>query len=64
MSEAKDAASDAANDTAARKGKSKLLLGACVLALLAGGGGFYAVYAGFDPVAENPESLSRSSYPA
>ena len=46
MSEAKDAASDAANDTAASKGKSKLLLGACVLALLAGGGGFYAVYAG------------------
>jgi flagellar protein FliL len=39
-------AKDAAKDTAPRKGKSKLLLGAFVLALLAGGGGFYAVYSG------------------
>lgn len=50
MSEAKDAARDAARDaagdTAPRKGKSKLLLGAFVLALLAGGGGFYAIYSG------------------
>ena len=42
MSEAKDDT----GDEPARKGKSKLLLAACVLALLAGGGGFYAVYSG------------------
>lgn len=41
--------SEAEDDTGgkpARKGKSKLLLVACVLALVAGGGGFYAVYSG------------------
>ncbi len=35
-----------ADDKPAKKGKSKLLLAAGVLALLAGGGGFYAVYSG------------------
>ena len=41
--------SEAEDDTGgkpARKGKLKLLLVACVLALVAGGGGFYAVYSG------------------
>jgi flagellar FliL protein len=42
MSEAKDDA----DDEPVRKGKSKLLLVAGVLALVAGGGGFYAVYSG------------------
>ncbi|MHA1530318.1 MAG: flagellar basal body-associated FliL family protein [Alphaproteobacteria bacterium] len=42
MSEAKDDT----DDEPVRKGKSKLLLVACVLALVAGGGGFYAVYSG------------------
>ena len=42
MSEAKDET----GDQPARKGKSKLLLVAAVLALVAGGGGFYAVYSG------------------
>ena len=42
MSKAKD---DAGGEPA-RKGKSKLLLVACALALAAGGGGFYAVYSG------------------
>ena len=40
MSEAKDDP----GGKPARKGKSKLLLVACILALAAGGGGFYAVY--------------------
>ena len=41
--------SEETEDTAkkpVRKGKAKLLLIACVLALVAGGGGFYAVYSG------------------
>ena len=42
MSEAKDDT----GDEPAKKGKSKLLLIACVLALVAGGGGFYAVFSG------------------
>jgi len=42
MSEAKDDT----DDEPVRKGKSKLLLVACVLALVAGGGGFYSVYSG------------------
>jgi flagellar FliL protein len=42
MSEVKDDT----DDEPVRKGKSKLLLVACVLALVAGGGGFYAVYSG------------------
>ncbi len=39
-------ANDDTDGEPARKGKSKLLLVACVLALVAGGGGFYAVYSG------------------
>jgi len=42
MSEAKDET----DDQPVRKGKSKLLLVAGVVALVAGGGGFYAVYSG------------------
>ena len=42
MSEAKDET----GDEPVRKGKSKLLLIAGVLALVAGGGGFFAVYSG------------------
>ena len=39
-------ANDGTEDEPVRKGKSKLLLVAAVLALGAGGGGFYAVYSG------------------
>jgi flagellar FliL protein len=46
MSEAKD---DAGSEPA-RKGKGKLLLIACIVALVAGGGGFYTVYFGLLPL--------------
>jgi flagellar FliL protein len=39
-------ANDQTDGDPVRKGKSKLLLAAGVLALVAGGGGFYAVYSG------------------
>ena len=39
-------ASPAADDAPKRKGKGKLLIVALALALLTGGGGFYAVYSG------------------
>jgi len=45
MSETKDD-KDKPDGEPVRKGKSKLLLVACVLALVAGGGSFYAVFSG------------------